>query len=94
MFGKDAIQKDKVLHFGAGYSIALLTYSVTKKHRVIKSIAAATVIGILKEVVYDSMMGYGQPSVNDAIWTGVGGYFGAITIPMFKIKPVKPIFIN
>lgn len=94
MIGHDAIQRDKVLHFGAGYSIAILTYSITKKHRVIKSIAVATMIGILKEVVYDSVMSKGNPSVRDAIWTGVGGCYGSVTIPMIKIKPVKPVFLN
>jgi len=94
MIAHDAVQRDKFYHFVAGYSIAILTYSVTKKHRVIKSIAAATTIGILKEIVNDWLMGYGTPSVKDAAWTGVGGYYGGVTIPMCKIKPVKPIFLD
>jgi len=94
MIGHDDVQKDKILHFGAGYGIGLITYSVTKKHRVIKSIAAATVVGVLKEVVYDSMMSKGNPSIKDAAWTSIGGYYGSITIPMFKVKPVKPFFLD
>jgi len=90
MIGHNGIEKDKVLHFGAGYTIGLLTYSITKKHRVIKSIAASITIGILKELILDR----GNESIKDAVWTGVGGYYGSVTIPMIKIKPVKPIFLN
>lgn len=85
MLTNSEVKKDKVYHFGAGYSIATLTYCVTKKHRVFKSIAAATIAGILKEVIIDRR----EESVRDGAWTGVGGYFGAITIPMVKIKPYK-----
>lgn len=94
MIGHDAVQRDKFYHFVAGYSIGILTYAVTKKHRLIKSIAAATTIGVLKEIVNDWLMGYGSPSVKDAAWTSVGGYYGGVTIPMCKIKPVKPIFLD
>lgn len=89
MIGHDAVQKDKMLHFGAGYSIALLTYSVTKKHRVIKSISVATIVGILKEVIFDR----GCESIKDMAWTSMGGYYGSVTIPMIKTKPVKIKFV-
>lgn len=93
MVGHSYIQKDKVYHFAAGYGVGMLTYSVTKKHRILKAVLMAAGVGILKETVYDSMMGKGIPSVKDAFWTGVGGAYGSITIPMFKIKPCKPILL-
>ena len=88
MLGHSSIETDKVKHFVVGYGIGMLTYSVTKKHRIIKAIGTAIGVGILKETVYDSMMGKGTPSVKDAIWTVAGGYYGSITIPMFKTKTV------
>lgn len=94
MVGHGYIQNDKVKHFAVGHGIGMLTYAVTKKNRIAKAILMAVVVGGLKETVYDSMMGKGTPSVGDAIWTGVGGYYGSITIPMFKTKPtIHPIIL-
>jgi hypothetical protein len=88
MLGYSAIEADKVKHFVAGYGIGVLTYSVTKKHKIAKAIVMAFAVGALKETVYDSMLGKGTPSVKDFVCTGVGGYYGSITIPMFKTKPI------
>lgn len=91
MIGHGYVKKDKVLHFIAGWSIGTLSYVVTKKIGVSIGIAAAA--GILKEVGYDWLMKKGTPSVKDALWTGAGGFYGSITIPMFKTKPCKPILL-
>ncbi len=94
MVGHGYIENDKIKHFAVGYGIGMLTYSVTKKHRILKSVLMAVAIGGLKETVYDSMMGNGTPSMKDFIWTGVGGYYGTISIPMFKTKPtIHPYII-
>lgn len=92
MIGHDYIQKDKVLHFVSGWAIGAASYSITK--RVVVSIGIASGVGVLKEVVYDGLMNKGTPSVNDAVWTGVGGFYGSITIPMFKVKPCKPVLFD
>jgi hypothetical protein len=61
------------------------------KNKEVKSTLIAILAGVLKETVYDKLMKKGTPSIMDAAWTGVGGYYGSITIPMIKTKPVKPI---
>lgn len=98
MIAHGYIKTDKVAHFAAGWSAAIVGYSLGKKlrlkHPIVFSIIFASVIGGLKETVWDGMMHKGNPSVMDAVWTGVGGYFGAITIPMFKSKPIKPTIIK
>ena len=91
MVGHGYIQKDKVYHFVAGLGIGAISYSITK--RVGVSIGIASGVGILKEWAWDGLMGKGTPSVKDAFWTGVGGAYGSITIPMFKVKPCKPILL-
>lgn len=91
MVGHGYVQKDKVYHFIAGLGIGAISYSITK--RVGVSIGIASGVGILKEWAWDGLMGKGTPSVKDAFWTGVGGAYGSITIPMFKVKPCKPILL-
>jgi len=98
MIGHGYIQTDKVAHFGAGWSMAMGGYFISKKlkfkHPIVFSIIFASVIGIAKETVWDGIMQKGNPSIMDAVWTGAGAYFGSITIPMFKTKPVKPRLIQ
>lgn len=92
MIGHDYIKKDKVKHFVAGYGISVGSYLLTKS--IVKSNLIAIFTGVLKEVVWDGYLKKGTPSYKDALWTGVGGFYGSITIPMIKTKPCKPLKID
>ena len=96
LIGHGYIEEDKVKHFAAGHGISMVSYLCLKntKKPVLKSTLIAILAGGLKEGVYDLLMKKGTPSIMDAVWTGVGGYYGSVTIPMIKIKPVKPIIWN
>jgi hypothetical protein len=93
LIGHGYIKEDKIKHFAAGYGISMASSLCLKnaKNKEVKSTLIAILAGVLKETVYDKLMKKGTPSVMDAVWTGAGGYYGSITIPMIKTKPVKPI---
>lgn len=96
MLGHDAVQMDKVKHFTAGYAISMGSYLLLRKTKrpILKSNLIAILAGGLKEGVYDWYLKKGTPSIADGIWTGIGGFYGGVTIPMIKTKPCKPMLLN
>lgn len=64
------IEKDKLLHLLAGVYLFLLSRLIFPQA---VSIAIVIVVAVLKELLYDKMMGKGSPEVLDVIYTTYGG---------------------
>ena len=77
---------DKTLHFSAGYLTSVSGYIIAKKlnakHPMIIGISSSILVGAGKEIVYDYLLKKGTPTVNDFIWTAIGGGYGVITIKL------------
>ena len=71
---------DKVVHFLAG---AVIAFVVAMFSNPIAGLCAAIAVGMAKEVIYDGLLGQGDPYRWDAIATFLGGVF--VTL-LFFIK--------
>jgi len=67
---KKILKKDKLLHLSAGFMIACLTTMLTKHWWLILLIP--TIIGIVKELVWDKWWKQGTPEWLDAVATALG----------------------
>lgn len=70
------IRKDKKKHFVAGFAVALITalFLISIKEPIsILPLISAGFVGVLKEVVYDKLMGRGDVEFADFTWTLAGG---------------------
>lgn len=80
----DNIKLDKALHFSGGYITSMGSYAIAKKlkakHPMWVGFASSAMIGLGKEVVYDYYLKKGTPTINDFVWTVLGGGYGVITI--------------
>lgn len=92
-FGGNAqIQKDKVLHFGAGFVIGGVSAYVAERTGIsdskfesaIIATSVSTLAGVLKEV-YDVYGKRTSADGKDILWTAIGGLSGSITVS-FTIK--------
>jgi hypothetical protein len=82
------VPQDKSLHLLAGSGISTVARSSGCNYW--QSAAIGTGVGLLKEGVYDKMLGKGNPSVKDAIATAVGSLINfKITIGKNKSKHEK-----
>lgn len=94
------IQKDKVLHFGAGVLIGGVTSLVLKKTElagnklgiILISTATSTVIAIGKEA-YDQYVKKTFADDRDILWTAIGGLVGGVSIT-YTIKYKKKLIIK
>ena len=81
---------DKVKHFMAGVFICLIV-SVAFSHDLdplsasLTGFAAAVLIGVLKEAVWDNWLKKGTDDKYDVIATALGGAFGALVVWGFLI---------
>ncbi len=64
---------DKQLHFLSGTVITLAAERFTEPET---ALAIGVIAGILKEVVYDMILGLGTPEIGDALATVAGALFG------------------
>jgi hypothetical protein len=64
-------EKDKQQHFLAGVIIAGLLYPFVGYF----SVAAAIVVGLIKEYVVDEISSLGEPDIWDAVATALGALF-------------------
>lgn len=71
------IQIDKLLHFSAGYIIAVYTTSIYSQLWVM--LLVPTVIGLAKELIYDKWMKEGTPEWMDWMFTILGGIVWSLT---------------
>mgnify|MGYP003647655762 CR=1 FL=1 len=85
-----AIQQDKVLHFGAGTVIGAgttgIVYGITKNKTkaVIWGIGLSTLAGITKEVIDHNS--YGKADEVDMLATTLGGVFGSFSVKIVLDK--------
>lgn len=83
------IQKDKVYHIIAGIiisagTIIMSSYTFSLGFSCLLGFLLASIVGILKELVWDGFLGLGTKSLYDAIATIIGAGFG--TLVMFILK--------
>ena len=71
------IPKDKKLHLLAGLALAIIT-GLLFCPRI--GLAAAAVIGALKEIVWDWLLKKGTPEFLDFVATVLGGVLGAVIL--------------
>ena len=81
---------DKVKHFMAGVFITLVvgylaSLWLTPVEATLTGVAAAVLIGALKEAAWDNLLKKGTDDKYDAIATALGGAFGALVVWGFLI---------
>jgi len=94
------IQKDKVLHFGAGVLIGGITSLIIKKTElkdnkfacILVSTTTSTLIAVGKEA-YDQYVKKTFADDRDILWTAIGGLVGGVSIT-YTIKYRKKPAIN
>ena len=69
-------EKDKQKHFLAGIIVAGCLYPLIGDF----SVAAAIIVGLIKEYVVDEIWSFGEPDIWDAVATALGGIFVAIVV--------------
>jgi hypothetical protein len=80
-------QKDKALHFSAGFVVSgLSSLGKSKNEKIVIGVGSSFAVGIAKEA-YDKNRG-GKFDMNDIWFTATGGLFGTI-IFSYVIKPKR-----
>lgn len=74
--------KDKLMHLIAGFIISLIIGIINP----VLGLITATIVGAVKEVVYDKILKKGCFEVADFFATFIGGLIGMILILLFNCK--------
>ena len=75
-------QRDKQIHFLAGFLIAIIIGLLTSS--LLLAGLSALALGILKDVIWDKWLGKGYFEVNDIIATTLGAVPAVVLIYLFQ----------
>lgn len=78
----DIIMAHKI-HFTVSTVLYLTSYMVTESHW--KAIVISLSIGAAKELIYDGLMGRGEPWIQDMKWNALGVAQGAVFTLSLKL---------